>query len=184
VTEDRKQTGLVLEFSCRSNIALANLDTLAPRGLVHRRRERALAQRLAEELQLRPPRVERSAKSFSGGNQQKIVLAKWLARRPKLLLLDEPTRGVDVGAKAEIFALIDGLRQAGTAILMVSSDLLEVLGVSDRILVLHEGVLEGELPGRGATQEQIMALATRTAEQAVTEPSGETLAPNSPSESQ
>jgi putative multiple sugar transport system ATP-binding protein len=170
VTEDRKQTGLVLEFSCQTNIAIANLDRLSRGGLVDRRRERELAQRYARELQLRPPRVDRPAKAFSGGNQQKIVLAKWLARRPTVLLLDEPTRGVDVGAKAEIFAIIDDLRKAGTAILMVSSDLLEVLGVADRILVMHEGVLEGELSGRTATQEAIMTLATRAAEPAVVEP--------------
>jgi ribose transport system ATP-binding protein len=94
----------------------------------------------------------------------KIVLAKWLAREPDLLLLDEPTRGVDVGARAEIFAIIDALKLRGVAVLMVSSDLLEVIGVADRILVLHEGRLEGELPGRGATQEAIMELATRAAE--------------------
>ena len=170
VTEDRKQTGLVLDFAARTNIALANLDSLAPAGLVDRRREREMADRFAAELQLRPPRTDRPAKSFSGGNQQKIVLAKWLARRPKLLLLDEPTRGVDVGAKAEIFAIIERLREAGAAIFMVSSDLLEVIGVSDRILVLHEGVLECELPGKGATQEAIMALATRAADPAITTP--------------
>jgi len=164
VTEDRKETGLVLDFACRTNISLANLDTLASAGILDRRRERALSEQMAADLQLRPPRIERAARSFSGGNQQKIVLAKWLARKPDLLLLDEPTRGVDVGAKAEIFAIIDQLRVAGAAILMVSSDLLEVLGVADRILVLHEGVLEGEIQGRGATQEAIMELATRSHE--------------------
>ena len=164
VTEDRKETGLVLDFACRTNIALANLDTLAAAGILDRRRERALSERLARELQLRPPRIDRAARSFSGGNQQKIVLAKWLARKPDVLLLDEPTRGVDVGAKAEIFAIIDQLRIGGAAILMVSSDLLEVLGVADRILVLHEGALEGEIQGRTATQEAIMELATRSHE--------------------
>jgi len=164
VTEDRKESGLILEFAARTNIGLANLDTIASAGIIDRRRERELAERLAGELGLRPPRVERPARAFSGGNQQKIVLAKWLAREPDLLLLDEPTRGVDVGAKAEIFAIIDQLKLRGVGVLMVSSDLLEVIGVADRILVLHEGVLEGELAGRGASQEAIMELATRAAE--------------------
>jgi ribose transport system ATP-binding protein len=164
VTEDRKESGLILEFAARTNIGLANLDTIASNGIVNRRRERELAERLAGELALRPPKVERPARAFSGGNQQKIVIAKWLAREPDVLLLDEPTRGVDVGAKAEIFGIIDQLKMRGVAVLMVSSDLLEVIGVADRILVLHEGVLEGELPGRGASQEAIMELATRASE--------------------
>ena len=164
VTEDRKESGLVLEFTARTNIGLANLDTIASAGIIDRRRERQLAERLAGELSLRPPRIERPARAFSGGNQQKIVLAKWLAREPDVLLLDEPTRGVDVGAKAEIFAIIDQLKVRGVAVLMVSSDLLEVIGVADRVVVLHEGTLEGELPGRGASQEAIMELATRATE--------------------
>jgi ABC-type sugar transport system ATPase subunit len=164
VTEDRKESGLILEFTARTNIGLANLDTIASAGIIDRGRERQLAERLAGELALRPPLIERPARSFSGGNQQKIVLSKWLAREPDVLLLDEPTRGVDVGAKAEIFAIIDQLKLRGVAVLMVSSDLLEVIGVADRIIVLHEGVVEGQLPGRGATQEAIMELATRAAE--------------------
>jgi ABC-type sugar transport system ATPase subunit len=141
---------------------MANLDTIAARGLVNAGTERRIAEEQARNLQLRPPRIELPAKAFSGGNQQKVVLAKWLARHPRILLLDEPTRGVDVGAKAEIFAIIDRLRAAGTAILMVSSDLREVLGVADRIVVLHEGVREAILDARTATQELIMAHATRT----------------------
>ena len=164
VTEDRKGTGLVLSFSARSNVGMANLDAIAPRGLVNGRTERRLAEQQAQDLQLRPPRIELPAMAFSGGNQQKIVLGKWLARRPRVLLLDEPTRGVDVGAKSEIFAIVDQLRADGAAILMVSSDLREVIGVADRIIVLHEGTLEGELASRGATQEAVMALATRTHE--------------------
>ena len=148
VTEDRKQTGLVLELSARSNIGMANLDAISARGLVRERVERRIAEEQARDLQLRPPRIDLKARSFSGGNQQKVVLAKWLARHPRILLLDEPTRGVDVGAKAEIFAIIDRLRANGTAILMVSSDLREVLGVADRIVVLHEGVLEATLDAR------------------------------------
>ena len=164
VTEDRKQTGLVLELSARSNIGMANLDAISTRGLVRDGVERRIAEEQARDLQLRPPRIELKARSFSGGNQQKVVLAKWLARHPRILLLDEPTRGVDVGAKAEIFGIIDRLRANGTAILMVSSDLREVLGVADRIVVLHEGVLEATLDARTATQESIMAHATRTHE--------------------
>jgi ABC-type sugar transport system ATPase subunit len=164
VTEDRKGSGLVLGLSARRNIGLANLDRVARRGILDTGLERAIARRQADDLALRPPQIERVAATFSGGNQQKIVLGKWLAREPNILLLDEPTRGVDVGAKAEIFALVDRLRSEGAAILMVSSDLLEVIGASDRILVLHEGRLEGELPARGATQEAIMAFATRTHE--------------------
>ena len=170
VTEDRKGTGLVLGLSARSNIGMANLDAISRRGLVQSGTERRMAEEQARNLQLRPPRIELPAKAFSGGNQQKVVLGKWLARNPRILLLDEPTRGVDVGAKAEIFAIIDRLRADGTAVLMVSSDLREVLGVADRIVVLHEGVREAVLDARGATQEAIMAHATRTHEApAVTE---------------
>ena len=162
VTEDRKGTGLVLALSARTNIGMANLDAISTRGLVRAGVERRIAEEQTQSLQLRPPRIELPAKAFSGGNQQKVVLAKWLARHPRILLLDEPTRGVDVGAKAEIFAIIDRLRADGTAILMVSSDLREVLGVADRIVVLHEGVREAVLDARSATQESIMAHATRT----------------------
>jgi D-xylose transport system ATP-binding protein len=169
VTEDRKGTGLVLDFTVRSNVGMANLDANSRGGVMDAGAERRMAEEQARGLQLRPPRIELPAKAFSGGNQQKVVLGKWLARRPRILLLDEPTRGVDVGAKAEIFAIIDRLRADGTAILMVSSDLREVLGAADRIVVLHEGVREAILDARSATQETIMAHATRTSDATGTE---------------
>jgi ABC-type sugar transport system ATPase subunit len=163
---DRRGEGLVLPRPVRENLTFAALDRpdFSHGGMLRRGAERRRAADIITRLRIHPAQPERRVAYFSGGNQQKIVLGKWLAREPNILLLDEPTRGVDVGAKAEIFALVDRLRSEGAAILMVSSDLLEVIGASDRILVLHEGRLEGELPARGATQEAIMAFATRTHE--------------------
>jgi ribose transport system ATP-binding protein len=158
--EDRRQYGLVLEESVQHNLGLPNLDQNNRFGLVSPRRENEMARRLCERLRVRTPRLSQPVGLLSGGNQQKVVLGKWLARQPRVLILDEPTRGVDVGAKSEIYALMDELAAAGIAILMISSDLEEVLGMSDRVLVLHEGRLAGELPRAALSEQAIMHLAT------------------------
>ncbi|MCS7325413.1 MAG: sugar ABC transporter ATP-binding protein [Thermoflexales bacterium] len=161
VPEDRKVQGLVLGMTVKHNTALTVLRQLAYGGHVVRwPAVDALATRFAHELHLRPPRIDLPVSALSGGNQQKVVLAKWLAAQLKVLMLDEPTRGIDVGAKAEIHALIDELAHRGMAILMISSELPEVLAMSDRILVMCEGRLAGELSRAEATQERVLALAS------------------------
>ena len=160
VPEDRRQQGLILEQTVRQNISLASLDRLNVLGLVARRRERELAERMRGRLNIRTPDVEKLAGLLSGGNQQKIVIAKWLARSPRLLILDEPTRGVDVGAKAEIYALMRELAADGVGVLMISSDLEEILGVSDRVLVMHQGELAGGLAREQMSEQAVMHLAT------------------------
>jgi ribose transport system ATP-binding protein len=160
VPEDRRQHGLVLEDSIEHNISLPNLAALSFWRLVAGRREAALARSLCAKLRVRTPSVQQPAGLLSGGNQQKVVLAKWLARTPRLLILDEPTRGIDVGAKSEIYALIDELAGQGAAVLMISSDLEEILGMSDRVLVMHQGRLAGCLPRPDLSEEAVMNLAT------------------------
>ena len=161
VTEDRKSQGLVLGWSLRENSTLVHLAKYAHVGIVNRTAEDAAVKALMEELHIRARDAELDVKSLSGGNQQKVVFAKWLARPPKVLLLDEPTRGVDVGGKAEIYQIINRLAAAGTAIVMVSSELPEVLAMSDRILVMCEGQQAGIFDARTTTQEQIMTAATQ-----------------------
>jgi ribose transport system ATP-binding protein len=160
VPEDRRTQGLVLPESVRDNIALPSLDRLQRLRLVARHRERQLAEAECRNLNIRTPSIRQTVGLLSGGNQQKVVLAKWLGRSPRVLILDEPTRGVDVGAKTEIYALMDRLAAQGLAILMISSDLEEILGMSDRVLVMHEGRLAGELPRARLSEEAIMSLAT------------------------
>ena len=159
----RKTAGRTDWFSSASiqeNIGLPNLDRLCFLRLVSGQREAALASEMCGRLDVRPLDVRRTVGNLSGGNQQKVVLGKWLARRPKVLILDEPTRGIDVGAKSEIYAQMDRLAREGVAILMISSDLEEVLGMSDRVLVLHEGRLAGELKRGELSEEAVMHLAT------------------------
>lgn len=161
VPEDRKVQGLVLNMTVRNNIVLTVLRQLARGGqVIAWPQVDTTAQRLVHELQVRPPRTDLVVNALSGGNQQKVVLAKWLAAELKVLLLDEPTRGIDVGAKAEIHGLIDELAHRGMAILLISSELPEVLAMSDRILVMSEGRLAGELSRAEATQERVLALAS------------------------
>jgi ribose transport system ATP-binding protein len=160
VPEDRRLEGLVLLASVRENISLPSLDRLSWLRLVSLRREQELAQDMCGRLNIRTPNTRQTVGLLSGGNQQKVVLAKWLSRTPRLLILDEPTRGVDVGAKTEIYALMDRLAHQGVAILMISSDLEEILGISDRVLVMHQGCLAGELGRERLTEEAIMHLAT------------------------
>jgi ABC-type sugar transport system ATPase subunit len=143
--EDRKRLGLVLAMNCRENASLATLDRLTRCGFVKRRVERALAQRYADRLRVKTPSLESPIAGLSGGNQQKIALAKWLARECTVLIVDEPTRGIDVGAKAEIHRLLDELACQGMAILLISSELPEVMNLSRRIVVMREGEISGEL---------------------------------------
>jgi len=159
VPEDRQQLGLVLPMSVRENLTLAVLRTLTHLGVRSVRRERAVAERLVRELQVRTVGTEAPAQTLSGGNQQKLVLGKWLAAEPRVLILDEPTRGVDVGAKAEIYRLIQRLAQQGMATLLISSELPEILALSDRILIMRSGSVAGELSHDEATQEKILELA-------------------------
>lgn len=160
LTENRKEEGLVLDFSIKDNISLPSIDEFRVRGLIDTKTEDEFVQLLMKRLTVKAQNEDISASSLSGGNQQKVVLAKWIGIGPKVLILDEPTRGVDVGAKREIYQLMNELAERGVAIVMVSSDLPEVLGVSDRILVVHEGKIAGELNRTEATQEKIMNLAT------------------------
>jgi len=160
LTEDRKQQGLVLSHSVRENYGLPNLDWLSTGGMVRLGEERRTFGRMVDQLRIKIPHQEQAARNLSGGNQQKVVLAKWLARRCEALIFDEPTRGVDVGAKFEIYQLINQLSSERKAILMISSELPEVIGMADRILVMHEGRITGEIANaRSATQEEIMELA-------------------------
>ena len=160
LTEDRKQQGLVLAHSVRENFGLPNLDWLSRAGFLRLAQERSEFARYTSAMRIKISDGEQRARNLSGGNQQKVVIAKWLARDCDVLIFDEPTRGVDVGAKYEIYVLMNELAAQGKAILMISSDLPEVLGVADRILVMHEGRLTGEIANaRAATQEQIMELA-------------------------
>jgi ABC-type sugar transport system ATPase subunit len=156
--EDRKTQGLVLSMGGRANLSLPILDRLNTLGFIRARREKALARRYFDRLRVRAPHMDAPVWSLSGGNQQKIAIAKWLAGECDILLLDEPTRGVDVGAKAEIHALIDDLAREGTAILLISSELPEVLNLSTRIIVLREGRQVGELSRSQASQESLMRL--------------------------
>lgn len=160
LTEDRKNQGLVLGMSVRENITLANLGALVRGIFVKGGAERRVAEDFVRELQIKTPSVEQAVQLLSGGTQQKVVLARWLFTNAGILMFDEPTRGVDVGAKTEIFRLMNALLERGAAVLMVSSELPEVLGMCDRILVMHEGRLAGELSRAEATQERIMQLAT------------------------
>lgn len=161
VTEDRKTLGLFDRMTVAENITLAHLGELTARGLVSRRAERDAVRRAIKDLAIKTAGGRAAITSLSGGNQQKCIIARWLLTGPRLLLLDEPTRGIDVGAKAEIYALIRRLAEAGMAVLMTSSELPELLTVCDRILVLCEGRLTAELPRSEATEESIMDAATR-----------------------
>jgi rhamnose transport system ATP-binding protein len=160
VPEDRRQQGLVMELGIDHNVALASLRRLSHLGLIRRSAERALTRDWAVRLQLKYGRLANPAWTLSGGNQQKVVLAKWLSRQPKVLIVDEPTRGIDVGTKAEVHRLLDELVSQGVAILMISSELPEVLGMADRVLVLREGRLVAELPRAEADEQSVMRAAT------------------------
>jgi ABC-type sugar transport system ATPase subunit len=157
--EDRKGQGLVLGLSVMHNVTLASLDRLSRFGWMNGGAERALAGGLVRRLDVRTPGLDQLARNLSGGNQQKLVLAKWLAVEPRVLVFDEPTRGIDVGARVEVYRLITRLARQGAAVLLISSDLTEVLGMSHRVGVMRGRRLAGILPRRRATPERVMRLA-------------------------
>ncbi len=159
VPEDRRRHGVILDLPVAANTTLALLRRISRHGFLDFRRERALAAEYVEKLGVKTPSIDVPAGTLSGGNQQKVALARWLATDPKLLILDEPTQGIDVGAKSEIHALMGELAAKGLAILMISSELPEVLGMSDRVAVMHRGALAAVLPRAEATQEKLLALA-------------------------
>ncbi|HZE70469.1 MAG TPA: sugar ABC transporter ATP-binding protein [Pyrinomonadaceae bacterium] len=159
IPEDRRLAGLITDLGIRENVTLPSLKRYATAGLIARENERTAATDICTRLNVKAPSIEDRVINLSGGNQQKVVLAKWLGLEPKLLIFDEPTRGVDVGAKAEIYALMRLLAESGVAILMISSDMEEVLHISDRVAVMHEGAVTGILERSKCTEENIMCLA-------------------------
>lgn len=159
IPEDRRHSGLILEIPIRENITLPALSRYASAGLIKSEAENKIAREMCEKLNVKAPSIESKAANLSGGNQQKVVLAKWLSLNPRLLIFDEPTRGIDVGAKSEIYQLMRELAETGVAIIMISSDMEEILGESDRIAVMHEGAITGILDRDEASEEAIMKLA-------------------------
>ena len=157
VTEDRKGDGLILSNSIKTNTTLANLEGISDKGIIDKDKEYAVAVEYKDKLKTKCPTVEQNVGNLSGGNQQKVLLAKWMFADPDILILDEPTRGIDVGAKYEIYCIINALVAEGKSVIMISSELPEVLGMSDRIYVMNEGKIAGELTAEEATQEKVMA---------------------------
>lgn len=157
VTEDRKGDGLILSNSIKTNTTLANLEGISDKGIIDKDKEYAVAVEYKDKLKTKCPTVEQNVGNLSGGNQQKVLLAKWMFADPDILILDEPTRGIDVGAKYEIYCIINALVAEGKSVIMISSELPEVLGMSDRIYVMNEGKIAGELTSEEATQEKVMA---------------------------
>jgi rhamnose transport system ATP-binding protein len=160
VPVDRRQQGLVMELSIERNATLTRRWPLARFGLLGKGAERTAAQTWTQRLQVKAGRLDDPVSTLSGGNQQKVVLAKWLSTAPKVLIVDEPTRGIDVGTKAEVHRLMSQLASEGVGVLMVSSELPEVLGMADRVLVMHEGRLVSEIARDAATEESVMLAAT------------------------
>jgi rhamnose transport system ATP-binding protein len=172
--EDRHQEGLVLDFTIAQNVTLPILQRLFPRFLIKAAAERKVARDYTEQFNVRMTGVDQLVGALSGGNQQKVVLAKWLASKPKILILDEPTRGIDIGAKVEVHRIISELAASGLGIVLISSDLPEVLAMSDRIIVLHEGRITAEIPRDRATEERVMFAATgSTGDEDPTKPTGD-----------
>jgi ABC-type sugar transport system ATPase subunit len=160
LTEDRKGQGLVLIHSCRENYGLPNLDRLIGRIFLNQRKERREFRDFSESLRIKTSGPEQLIMNLSGGNQQKVVIAKWLARNTDIIIFDEPTRGIDVGTKYEIYLLMNRLADEGKAVIMISSELPEILGLSDRIIVMHEGRVKGQITDvTNATQEDILSMA-------------------------
>jgi ribose transport system ATP-binding protein len=159
VPEDRKGMGLLLDMTITENITLPNLGKYSLRFIVSVAAEGVQAEKSRSALDIRTPSVMILANALSGGNQQKVVLAKWLAMAPRVMIFDEPTRGIDVGAKSEIYRLMRGLADSGVAIVMISSDMEEVIGVSDRIAVMHQGRISGVLEREDCSEENILGLA-------------------------
>jgi putative multiple sugar transport system ATP-binding protein len=162
VTEDRKVLGLVLEEPILKNVSLANLRGVARGGVIDKRREAQVAEGYRKALNIRTPGVQQKVVNLSGGNQQKVVLSKWLFTEPQVLILDEPTRGIDVGAKFEIYQIMNELAAQRRGVLMISSEMPELIGMCDRIYVMNEGRIVGELSRAEASQEKIMAMILKT----------------------
>ncbi|HSK68887.1 MAG TPA: ATP-binding cassette domain-containing protein, partial [Candidatus Limnocylindria bacterium] len=156
ITEDRKGDGLVLTNSIKHNVTLSRLELVSSRGVIDKDREQAAAEEYRQKLNIRTPDVEQFVNNLSGGNQQKVLVGKWMFSQPDIMMLDEPTRGIDVGAKYEIYNIINRLVGEGKAVLMISSELQELLGMCDRIYVMAEGRIVGELGRAEATQEIVM----------------------------
>jgi ribose transport system ATP-binding protein len=165
IPEDRRLAGLITDITIRENVTLPSLDRYAPAGLISFDKERESVRLICGKMNVKAPSVEVKAANLSGGNQQKVVLAKWLALEPRVLIFDEPTRGIDVGAKAEIYELMRNLAESGVAIIMISSDMEEVLQISDRVAVMHEGRVTGILSRDECSEENIMRLAVGGGEQ-------------------
>ncbi|MCA8879325.1 MAG: sugar ABC transporter ATP-binding protein [Rhodobacteraceae bacterium] len=165
-TEDRKTFGLVLDDTIRRNIPLARLEAIADRGIVDRHREADVAERYRKRLAIKSSSIEQETVNLSGGNQQKVVLSKWLFADPDILILDEPTRGIDVGAKFEIYTVIRDLAASGKAVIVISSEMPELLGITDRLYVMNEGRFVDEMPTSAASQERIMASIIRSGDRA------------------
>lgn len=160
VPEDRRGTGLIVDFNVRENISLPNLENYCTAKIINSKKETAAAVQAVKSFNIKTPSPEMRAANLSGGNQQKVVLGRWLACDPKVLIFDEPTRGIDVGAKAEIYSLIQRLANEGVSVIVISSEMEEVLGISDRIAVMHEGRITGVLERPQFTEEAVMYLAT------------------------
>jgi len=158
VPEDRQRTGLAIDLGIAPNVTMASLRSVSNMGVLNLRSERLITTEQGKRLRLKYDSPSQLARRLSGGNQQKVVIAKWLATKARVILFDEPTRGIDVGAKVEVFETMDELARSGAAILMMSSEMAEIQAVADRILVMRQGTIAGELP-RGATQEDILRLA-------------------------
>lgn len=164
VTEDRKKNGLILIQDVKYNITIANLEKLTQGFTINNNQEITDAQKLQDSINIKTPSVRQLVGNLSGGNQQKVSVAKWLYVEPKVLILDEPTRGIDVGAKYEIYTIMNRLVEQGMSIIMISSELLEILGMSDRLYIMSEGRITGELSAAEATEQKVMAMATRVEE--------------------
>ncbi len=162
VPEDRRLSGLIVDFNVRENITLPNLESYSSAKIIDRAKEMKAAREAVKAINIKTPTPEMRAANLSGGNQQKVVLAKWLTFAPRVLIFDEPTRGIDVGAKAEIYQLIRNLAAEGVSVIVISSEMEEVLGISDRIAVMHEGRLTGILDRAQFSEEAVMRLATGT----------------------
>jgi ribose transport system ATP-binding protein len=158
-TEDRKLQGLMLDMTCAQNSTITDLRKISRNGLILKKVEDSNSRRLVQELRIMTPSIHQAVRTFSGGNQQKVVIAKWLFRGPKVLIFDEPTRGIDVGAKAEIYELVWKLAAAGKGILVVSSDLPELMGICHRIIVLSAGKIAGEVAREEFDEGRILSLA-------------------------
>lgn len=158
VTEDRKDNGLILSDSIKVNTTLANLNSLSKHGVIDKDKEYVVADKYREKLRTKCPGIEQKVGNLSGGNQQKVLLAKWMFADPEILILDEPTRGIDVGAKYEIYCIMNELVEQGNSVIMISSELPEILGMSDRIYIMNEGKIAGELSAKEATQEKVMSI--------------------------